>query len=117
MDFDDVVRRRRSVRSYRPDAPDTDLLDRLVDVARRAPTAGFSQGIDFVVLDAAVLAQVFDQYDLIVRYLTRLLGLFGDVHAPILRRHICHIANWQENLTNTTVCPQFVQLDPTIRDA
>ena len=52
MDFDEVVRRRRSVRSYRPEAPDAALLDRLVDRARRAPTAGFSQGIDFVVLDA-----------------------------------------------------------------
>ena len=51
MEFRDVVRRRRSVRAYRRDVPAPEVLDRLVDVARRAPTAGFSQGVDFLVLD------------------------------------------------------------------
>ena len=51
MDFDDVVRRRRSVRHYRRDIPDAATVDRIIDVARRAPTAGFAQGVDFLVLD------------------------------------------------------------------
>ena len=51
MEFSDVVRSRRSIRSYAPDRPDPELVDRLIDVARRVPTAGFSQGIDFLVLD------------------------------------------------------------------
>lgn len=51
MEFTDVVRARRSVRSYADEAPDPDLIDRLVDLARRAPTAGFAQGVDFLVLD------------------------------------------------------------------
>lgn len=51
MEFRDVVRRRRSVRVYRKDLPARELLQYLVDVARRAPTAGFAQGVDFLVLD------------------------------------------------------------------
>lgn len=51
MEFREVVKRRRSVRAYRSDVPSRDVLAELVDVARRAPTAGFSQGVDFLVLD------------------------------------------------------------------
>lgn len=51
MEFRDVVRRRRSVRAYDRALPPREVLADLVDVARRAPTAGFSQGVDFVVLD------------------------------------------------------------------
>ena len=50
MEFADVVRRRRMVRAYdaRPVRPE--VLDRIVDIARRAPSAGFSQGQSFVVV-------------------------------------------------------------------
>jgi nitroreductase len=51
MEFDDVIRRRRSVRRFSDRQLDRDLVDAIVDKARRAPTAGFSQGIDFLVLD------------------------------------------------------------------
>ncbi len=51
MDFDTVIRRRRSVRTYRQAIPPREVLDRIVDIARRAPTAGFAQGVDFLVLD------------------------------------------------------------------
>ena len=51
MEFRDVVRRRRSVRAYQREIPPLDVIDGLIDTARRAPTAGFSQGIDFLVLD------------------------------------------------------------------
>lgn len=51
MEFRDVVRRRRSVRAHRRDIPDRGLLEDLIDIARRAPTAGFSQGVDFLLLD------------------------------------------------------------------
>ncbi len=52
MEFQDVVRRRRMVRSYdqgRPVPPD--LVDRIVHNGLRAPSAGFSQGWGFLVLD------------------------------------------------------------------
>ncbi|MDN5795119.1 MAG: nitroreductase family protein [Intrasporangium sp.] len=51
MEFDEVVRRRRMVRRYDPDRPVPDeVLLRCLDNAVRAPSAGFSQGWDFVVL-------------------------------------------------------------------
>jgi nitroreductase len=50
MDFADVVRSRRMVRAYQPDRPVPEVvLDRLLQTAVRAPSAGFSQGWDFVV--------------------------------------------------------------------
>jgi nitroreductase len=54
VDFAEVVRRRRMVRNYDPDRPVPDeLLDRLLDYAIRAPSAGFSQGWGFLVLTEA----------------------------------------------------------------
>lgn len=51
MEWSEVVRRRRMVRDFTDEPVDPALLDRLLDDARRVPTAGFSQGIDFVVLE------------------------------------------------------------------
>jgi nitroreductase len=51
MDFQDVVRRRRMVRSYTPEPVDPAILDRALANATRAPSAGFSQGWGFLVLD------------------------------------------------------------------
>jgi nitroreductase len=51
MDFSDVVRRRRMVRNYDPTRPvPPDVLDHLLSLAIRAPSAGFSQGWGFLVL-------------------------------------------------------------------
>ena len=51
MEFQDVVRRRRMIRDY-TDAPvDPALVDRALANAVRAPSAGFSQGWAFLVLD------------------------------------------------------------------
>ncbi|GAA1895898.1 nitroreductase family protein [Lapillicoccus jejuensis] len=51
MELAEVVRRRRMVRRYDPDRPvPTDVLDACFDAAVRAPSAGFSQGWDFVLL-------------------------------------------------------------------
>lgn len=38
------------VRSYRPAPVDPAVVDRILDAARRAPSAGFSQGIELVVI-------------------------------------------------------------------
>ncbi len=51
MDFQTVVRRRRMYRNYDPDRPvPREALERIVDNAIRAPSAGFSQGWGFLVL-------------------------------------------------------------------
>jgi nitroreductase len=51
MEFQDVVRRRRMVRSYTTEPVDPAVLDRVLANATRAPNAGFSQGWGFLVLD------------------------------------------------------------------
>jgi nitroreductase len=51
MDFQDVVRRRRMVRSYTTEPVDPAIVDRALANATRAPSAGFSQGWAFLVLD------------------------------------------------------------------
>lgn len=50
VEFAEVVRRRRMVRSYRPEPVDPATLDRILDTARRGPSAGYSQGQHFVVV-------------------------------------------------------------------
>ncbi|MGH3524898.1 MAG: nitroreductase family protein, partial [Mycobacterium sp.] len=50
MDFLEVVRKRRMVRSFTDEPVATDVVERIMDVARRGPSAGYSQGIEFVVI-------------------------------------------------------------------
>lgn len=51
MEFQEVVRRRRMVRRYADTPVDPAVVDRALGNATRAPSAGFSQGWAFVVLD------------------------------------------------------------------
>jgi nitroreductase len=54
MEFEQVVRHRRMVRNFDPDRPvPAEVVDRLLDLAIRAPSAGFSQGWAFLVLSSA----------------------------------------------------------------
>ena len=50
MQFEELIGRRRMVRAYAPDAVEDAALARILDRARRHPSAGFSQGIHFVVV-------------------------------------------------------------------
>jgi nitroreductase len=60
MEFSDVVRRRRMVRNFDPDrAVPPDLRDRILQNALHAPSAGFSQGWAFLVLETAEQRQRF----------------------------------------------------------
>ncbi|HEX2902860.1 MAG TPA: nitroreductase family protein [Jatrophihabitans sp.] len=52
MEFTEVVRRRRMVRNYDPDhVVSRETVQDLLELAIRAPSAGFSQGWHFLVLD------------------------------------------------------------------
>lgn len=54
MEFQDVVRRRRMVRAYDTSrGVPPEVVDRIVHNGLRAPSAGFSQGFGFLVLDTA----------------------------------------------------------------
>ena len=50
MDFVDVLRKRRMVRNYRPDPVPEESIRRIISAARKAPSAGFSQGVSFIVV-------------------------------------------------------------------
>ena len=51
MEFAAVVRRRRMIRNFTAEPVDRDIVDRALANAVRAPSAGFSQGWAFLVLD------------------------------------------------------------------
>ncbi|HEV3310550.1 MAG TPA: nitroreductase family protein [Chloroflexota bacterium] len=50
MEFDDVVRKRRMVRHFTPEPVALSSIVDIVRTAQRAPSAGFSQGISFVLV-------------------------------------------------------------------
>jgi len=50
MELRDLLKRRRMVRSYLPDAIPRETIERIVAVVRRAPSGGFSQGHRLVVV-------------------------------------------------------------------
>lgn len=55
MEYREVVRRRRMVRAYRDEPVGAAVLEHLLDLARRAPSAGFAQGQSFVVVSDPVM--------------------------------------------------------------
>lgn len=61
MDFYELVSKRRMVRNF-SDAPvDPAAIDRILDAAKHSPSAGFTQGQDFVVVtDPATRKQLAD---------------------------------------------------------
>ncbi len=50
MEFRELLRRRRMVRKFDSQPLPDEVLRRVLEAARHAPSAGFSQGFDFVVL-------------------------------------------------------------------
>ena len=50
MDFKDVIRKRRMTRNYSADPVPADTVDRIVAAGLRAPSAGNSQGLGFVIV-------------------------------------------------------------------
>lgn len=67
MELADALARRRMVRNYTDEPVDPGAVARIVDLARRAPSAGFSQGQTFVVVTEAArrraLAAACDEDD------------------------------------------------------
>jgi nitroreductase len=50
MDFYDVVRKRRSYRVYKPNIPEKEKVDRILEAARLAPTWANFQGVHYIVI-------------------------------------------------------------------
>ncbi|HYY79284.1 MAG TPA: nitroreductase family protein [Actinomycetes bacterium] len=53
MELREAIRRRRMVRRFDPRPVPAELLDRVLESALHAPSAGFSQGLDLLVLQGA----------------------------------------------------------------
>lgn len=51
MELGDALRRRRMVRAFGPEPVEPEVVDGLLDAARRAPSAGNVQAVRFLVLD------------------------------------------------------------------
>ena len=51
MEFRQVVRRRKMVRAFQDRPIPAEVVDRILEAGRRAPSAGFTQGFAFLVLD------------------------------------------------------------------
>ncbi len=61
MEFEQVVRKRRIVRHFTSDPVDREVIEKILDLARHAPSAGFTQGQSFVmVTEPALKKQVAD---------------------------------------------------------
>jgi nitroreductase len=53
MEFQQVVQQRRMVRAFREDPLAPEVVERILANGNRAPSAGFTQGYAFLVLEAA----------------------------------------------------------------
>ncbi len=72
MEFERVVRKRRMIRAFRPMAVPEEKLRRIIELAQHYPSAGFSQGVAFIVVTESERVQR-------LRELNRLRG-----DAPVL---------------------------------
>ncbi len=59
MDFDETIRRRRMTRHFRPEPIPEAMLSSVLGAALRAPSAGFTQGVDLLTLTAAAARDHF----------------------------------------------------------
>jgi nitroreductase len=60
MELETAIRSRRMIRTYDPDRPiSREVLDELLGLAVRAPSAGYSQGWHFLVLDDITSVRTF----------------------------------------------------------
>jgi nitroreductase len=59
MDFQEVVRKRRMVRSFESRPLSREVVERLIANAQRAPSAGYSQGWGFLVLEGREQTQAY----------------------------------------------------------
>src|SRR2546430_823340 len=50
MEFTEVVRKRRMIRHFTSEPVAPEVIDRMLDLARHAPSAGFTQGQSFIVV-------------------------------------------------------------------
>jgi len=62
MEFDEIIRTRRSIRRFKPEPIDRQILLLLLESARCAPSAANKQPIEYIIVDEQkVIEQLFEQ--------------------------------------------------------
>lgn len=59
MEWRDIVGHRRMVRDFTDEPVEPEVLRRILDAARRTPSAGFTQGLDWLVLNGPAQTAMF----------------------------------------------------------
>src|SRR5579859_2225388 len=57
MELSEIIRKRRMVRHFTAEPVDPEVIERLLRLAQRAPSAGFTQGQSFIVVTRSELKQ------------------------------------------------------------
>jgi nitroreductase len=117
VDFDDVIRTTGTCRFYRPDPIPDDVLRRVLDATRWAPTGGNRQGVRFLaVRDAAKRRALRDLYvPLWEQYASRARGRPG-APMPKLMENADHMAqHLHEVPVLVVVCVQLADVMATDR--
>ena len=84
VELDDVVTKRRMTRGYSDDPVPVEVLDRVLGTALHAPSAGFSQGIDLLVLEGPAETGQFFEMTSDPEFLAGPGALQGLIRAPVI---------------------------------
>jgi nitroreductase len=89
VELDEVVRKRRMTRHYSDTSVPAEVLDRVLGVALRAPSAGFSQGVDLLVLEGPAQTGQFFELTSDPEFVDRPGALHGLRQAPLIVLPVC----------------------------
>lgn len=84
VELGEAVRRRRMVRSFRPEPVPGEVLDRILQNALRAPSAGFTQGVDLLVLEGRAQTGLFFEATCDEAFLAEPKAMAGLLEAPVV---------------------------------
>ena len=91
MELAEVLRRRRMCRNFREEAGAPELVDRLLDRARRAPSAGNTQGWSFLVLEGREQLDAFWKVESDPDWRDTLPGV---LKAPVIVVPLCSVQRY-----------------------
>jgi nitroreductase len=89
VDFAQVLRRRRVVRSFLDEPVPQPLVDTVLEAALRAPSAGFTQGVEWVVLDEPPVVARFWELTTTPEWRERSRRFDGLRRAPVVLLPMC----------------------------
>ena len=84
MELHEVVRKRRMTRGYGDEPVPPEILQRVLDLSLHGPSAGFSQGVDLLVLEGPDQTRLFFEMTSEAEFLARPGALRGLLRAPVI---------------------------------